>query len=93
VAHAFDPALPIERPIADTLAIYARRLGLLLAIAFGNAVLLVVLWLTAKYPVFSAASISCLMAVVVMLALRPPAVIGAALKRVVLEKLPRLWHG
>ena len=97
MARVFDPALPIERPLADSLVIYAKRFGLLLAVAMGNAMLLLILCLNAKYPVFSAAAICCLIAAVILLAIRPDlrsvVVIGAAFKWLdVLQKLPRFWN-
>ena len=58
MAHAFDPALPFERPLKESLAIYAKRLAILLAVALANAVLLAILWLNTRSPVFSALAVS-----------------------------------
>jgi len=51
--HATDPALPLERPLAESLTIYGKRLAILLAVALANAVLLVILWLNARSSIFS----------------------------------------
>ena len=56
--RAFDPALPLERPLADSLTIYGKRLAILLGVALANAALLAVLWLNARSPIFSALVVS-----------------------------------
>ena len=63
--RAYDPALPLERPLADSLTIYGKRLAILLGVALANAALLAILWLNARSPVFSALAISVLLVVVV----------------------------
>jgi hypothetical protein len=71
VAHAFDPALPIERPLSESLAIYAKRIGILLVITAANGMGLTILWLIARHPIFSVVSIFCLVATAVIFAVKP----------------------
>ena len=60
MVRAFDPALPLVRPFADSLRIYGKRLAILLGVALGNGVLLAILWLNAVSPLFSAIAVSVL---------------------------------
>jgi hypothetical protein len=43
--RAFDPALPLERPLSESLTIYRKRLAILTGVVLTNAVLLAFLYL------------------------------------------------
>jgi len=65
MVSAFDPALPLERPLVESLTIYGKRLAILLAVVLVNVVLLAILWLNAVSPLFSAIAVTILVVAVV----------------------------
>src|SRR5712691_2711000 len=50
MVDVLDARLPTEEPLRRSLAIYGRRLGIVLAVALANGLVLVLLWLGVTHP-------------------------------------------